>query len=94
MIYDIVLDYIFNTHGHRISQWNHTILDAVSLERYAEAVYDKGEALDNYIGFTAGTVRPICRTEELQRVVYNGHKRIHALKFQSFTLNNDIIANM
>ena len=38
MIYNVVLDYIYNTHGHRISQWNHTILDPVSLERYAEAL--------------------------------------------------------
>lgn len=94
MIYNIVLDYIYNTHGHRISQWNHTILDPVSLERYAEAVYDKGAALDNCIGFIDGTVRPICRPGELQRVVYNGHKRVHALKFQSFTLPNGMIANM
>ena len=88
------LNYIYNTHSHRISQWNQTILDAVSLERNVEAVYDKGAALYNYIGFTAGTVRPICRTEELQRVVYNGHKRVHTLKFQSFTLPNGMIANM
>ena len=82
MIYNIVLGYIYNTPGHKISQWNHTILDAVSLERYAEDVYDKGAALDNYIRVTAGTLRPICRTEELQRVVYNGHKPVHALRFQ------------
>ena len=93
MIYNVVLDYIYNTHGHRISQWNHTILDPVSLERYAEAVYDEGAALDNCIGFIDGTVRPICRPGELQRVVYNGHKRVHALKFQSFILPNGMIAN-
>ena len=51
MIYNVVLDYIYNTHGHGLSQWNHTILDPVSLERYAEAVYDKGAALDYCIGF-------------------------------------------
>ena len=79
MIYNIVLDYIHNTHGHRITQWNHTILDPVNLERYAEAIYDKGAALDNCIGFIDGTVRPICRPGELQRVVYNGLKRVHAL---------------
>ena len=77
-----------------VFQWNHTILDPVSLERYAEAVYDKGAALDNCIGFIDGTVRPICRPGEFQRVVYNGHKRVHALKFQSFTLPNGMIANM
>ena len=94
MIYNVVLDYIYNAHGHRINQWNHTILDPVSLERYAEAVYDKGAALENCIGFIDGTVRPICRPGEFQRVVYNGHKRIHVPKFQSFTLPNGMIANM
>ena len=57
MIYNIVLNYIYNTHGHRISQWNHTILDPVSLERYAEAVYDKGATLDNCIGFIGFSAR-------------------------------------
>ena len=94
MIYNIVVDYTYNTHGHRITQWNHTILDPVNLKRYADAIYDKGAALDNCVGFIDGTVRPICRPGELQRVVYNGHKRVHALKFQSFTLPNGMIANM
>ena len=51
-------------------------------------------ALDNCIGFIDGTVRPICLPGELQRIVYNGHKRVHALKFQSVTLPNGMIANM
>ena len=80
MIYNIVLDHIYNTRGHRISQWNNPILDHVSLERYAEAIHDKGAALDNCIGFIDGTVRSICRPGELQRVVYKGHKRVYALK--------------
>ena len=90
----VALDYIYNAHSHRISQWNHTILDPVSLEWYAEAVYDKGAALDNCIGIIDGTARPICRPGEFQRVVYNGHKRVHALKFQSFTWPNGMIGNM
>ena len=94
MIYNIVLDYIYNTQGHRITQWNNTIFDPVSLERYAAAIADKGAALDNCIGFIDGTVRPICHPGEFQRVVYNGHKRVHALKFQSVTLPNGMIANM
>ena len=95
MIYNIVLDHIYNTRGHRISQWNNPILDHVSLERYAEAIHDKGAALDNCIGFIDGTVRSICRPGELQRVVYKGHKRVYALKkFQSFSLPNGMIANM
>ena len=29
-----------------------------------------------------------------QRLVYNGHKRVHAFKFQSVSLPNGIIANL
>ena len=30
----------------------------------------------------------------MQRVVYNGHERVHALKFQSVALPNGLIANL
>ena len=40
------------------------------------------------------TIRPICRPGENLRVVYNGHKRVHCLKFQSVVPpNNGMIAN-
>ena len=29
-----------------------------------------------------------------QRLMYNGHKRVHALKFQSVALPNGLIANL
>ena len=32
--------------------------------------------------------------KHLQRVMYNGHKRVHAMKFQSVVLPNGIIANL
>ena len=34
MINNTVLDYIYNAHSHRITQWNHSIVDPVNLERY------------------------------------------------------------
>ena len=33
-------------------------------------------------------------TTEYQKVVYNGHKRVHALKFQSVVTPNGLIANL
>ena len=39
-------------------------------------------------------MRPICRPGRNQRVVYNGHKRVHALKFQSVVAPNGLIANL
>lgn len=57
-------------------------------------VFAKGAALPYCFGFLDGTVRPSCRPEEMQRAVYDGHKRVHGLKFKSVALQNDLIANL
>ena len=64
------------------------------LQTYADAVSAQGASLNNCFGFIDGTVRPICRPAELQEVVYNGHKRVHALKFQSLTVPSGVIGNL
>lgn len=68
----------------------------ISLRRqtYADAVHDKGAPLKNVFAFIDGTVRPMCRPKEGQRVVYNGHKRVHALKFQSIVAPDGMILDM
>ena len=40
-----------------------------------------------------GTVRSICRPSQQQRILYNGRKRIHVIKFQSVVIPNGLIAN-
>ena len=72
MISNQVVDFIFEHHSHRITDWNHTVLNAHSLQIYADAVSNRGAALDNCFGFVDGTVRPICRPDLNQRLVYNG----------------------
>lgn len=94
MITNEVTNWIYTNHHHRITQWNHHIMSPALLEVYADAIYRKGAALDNCFGFVDGTVRPICRPGINQRMVYNGHKRIHSLKFQSVSLPNGIIGNL
>ena len=89
-----VMNYLFDIHGHRITQWNQDILSPPTLQRYALAISQKGAALDNCFGFIDGSVRPISRPGEHQRLVYNGHKRVHALKFQSLVLPNGLIGNL
>ena len=89
-----VLEYIYNTHGHLITHWNHTLLSPPALEVYANAINQKGAPLQNCFGFVDGTVRPIARPDEHQRIMYNGHKRVHALKFQSVALPNGMIGNL
>ena len=94
MVTNEVIDYIYINHSHRIMQWNPAILQPAQLQEYANAIQVKGAALDNCFGFIDGTVRPICGPGEDQRIVYNGYKRVHALKFQSVALPNGLIANM
>ena len=94
MINNYMIDYIYQEHSHRILQWNDTILNPHSLEIYSNAITAKGSPLDNCFGFIDGTVRPISKPGQNQRVVYNGHKRVHGVKFQSVALPNGIIGNM
>ena len=94
MITNRVMDFIYDLHGHRITQWNPTVLNSRLLGEYATAISDKVAALDNCFGFVDGTVKPISRTEEMQRIVCNGHKRVHALKFQPVATPNGLISNM
>ena len=94
MVSNQVLDYIYDIHGHRITQWNHQILSQPLLQLYSDTIAAQGSALDNCFGFVDGTVRPICKPGEHQRVVYNGHKRVHALKFQCVALPNGLIGHL
>ena len=53
-----------------------------------------GAPLQNCFGFIDGTVREIARPKFNQRVMYNGHKRVHGIKFQSVVTPNGITANL
>ena len=94
MINNYMIDFIYQSHSHRLLEWNNQILNPAALETYAAAITAKGSPLNNCFGFIDGTVRPISRPGQNQQVVYNGHKRVHALKFQSVALPNGIIGNM
>ena len=94
MINNYMIDYIYQAHSHRILQWNDSILNPHSLEIYSNAITAKGSPLDNCFVFIDGIVRPISKPGSNQRVVYNGHKRVHNVKFQFVAYSNGIIGNM
>lgn len=89
-----VLDYIYSAHHHRITQWNVNILNPVALRNYADCILQMGAPLDNCFGFIDGNVRPIARPGVTQRILYNGHKRIHSLKYQAVAIPNGLIAHL
>lgn len=94
MLSNVVLDWFYDSHGHRLTAWNQDFLSPVFLERYCQAITRMGCPLANCFGFVDGTVRPIARPGKNQRIVYNGHKRVHSLKFQSVAIPNGLIANL
>ena len=73
---------------------NQAWLSPPNLQSFADAIHNKGAALNTCQGFVNGKVRPICRPGRNQQLVYNGHKRVHALKFQSAVAPNGILANL
>lgn len=62
--------------------------------KYFDAVFQKSGALQNCFGFEDGTVGPVSRPGKNQRVLYNGHKKVHAIKFQSVPVPNGLLANL
>ncbi|XP_072181446.1 uncharacterized protein [Diadema setosum] len=94
MISKWMTNFIFNTHRHLISSLDQDWLTPPHLAIFANAIYQKGASLNNCWGFVDGTVRPVCRPIQHQRILYNGHKRVHALKYQSVTVPNGLIAHL
>ena len=94
MINNTVMDWVYDNHRHHIMDWNQTVSSAIQLESYTDVIFNKGAPLTNCFGFVDRTVRPISRPGESQRLVYNGHKRVQGLKFQSVVVPNGLIAHL
>lgn len=94
LIFNEVLDGIYEEHRHRLEDWRQPLLNQQKLQDYAAAVHQRGAPLTNCFGFVDGTLRQIARPSKNQRLVYNGHKRVHGIKFQSVVTPNGIIANL
>ena len=86
------MNLIYDQWAFLLTDFNRELLSPPNLQRYANAVHTRGAPLQNHWGFVDGTVRPISRPGQNQRVVYNGHKRIHAIKFQSVATPDGLVA--
>ena len=95
MISNHVMDIVYGLRHDRLTSLNQPWLSRANLEHYySNVIHNKNAPLQNCWGFVDGTVRPVCRSGENQRVLYNGHRRIHAIKFQSVVAPNGLIANL
>ena len=78
-----VSNHIYENHSFRLQNWNQPFLSPQCLQLYCNAIHSKGAPLSNCFGFVDGTVRPICRPRKNQRIMFDGHKRMHGINFQS-----------
>ena len=89
-----IQNHIYDNFGHLLSNLDQPWLAPQKLEAFAAAISEKGSPLTNCWGFVDGTVRATCRPSTNQGIIYNGHKRVHAIKFQSVATPNGMIANL
>lgn len=80
LISNHTLAMIWEDHGHLL-ELTRERFDIGTLESFAASLKCP---LKNCIGFIDGTIRGISRPTKAQKEFYNGQKRKHALKYQSF----------
>ena len=94
MTSNMVMDHLYTHCSHLLTSLNQPWLSLDYLETFANATFQAGRALQNCFGFVDGTVRPVSRPGKNQRVLYNGHKKVHPIKFQSIAVPNGLVANL
>ena len=92
-IFNSTVLFLYNQWRDLLTTLAHPWLSPERLALYADAVADQC-TLSNVWGFIDGTVRPICHPIIGQRLFSNGHKRVHALKFQSVVSPDGMIVNI
>ncbi|PFX12859.1 hypothetical protein AWC38_SpisGene23114 [Stylophora pistillata] len=87
--------YNYQQHNDRLTQWNNTLLNLPLLESYARAIDSKGSPLPSCFSFidSVNSKANLSTRKKKQRIAYNGHKRVHGLKYQSVVLPNGMTAN-
>ena len=93
-IFSWTLKYLYENLAMKVLVWDKHRLTHEFMRRCAATVRRKGAAMRNIFAFIDGTVRPMCRPSTMQRFVYNGHKRCHALKFQSVLSPDGLIISL
>ena len=92
------LSVIFNLMLSEIHRKHHEKLESVqqpwvNYEQFATAISNKGAVLQNVWGFIDGTQGRLYRPNVGQESVFNGHKRIHSLKYQAVICPNGMIVH-
>lgn len=94
MLFQKTLRIIYNRNSWALDFINLTYLDQERIQLFANAVQQMGVPTDSLWAFIDGSDRKICRPSILQGEMYSGHKRLHAIKFQSLLTPDGIIVDL
>ena len=95
LIFNTMLMWMWRRWGHLLKDpFTQGFFSAERVATYSTKITEKVSPGLHVWGFIDGTVRPICRPVRDQQQFYNGHKRVHALKYQSVVTPNSIIAHL
>ena len=94
MMSNSVMNFIYENCNYLLNDLSQPRLSRNKLEEYSIAIHNKGAPLMNCFGFVDGTVGPFSRPGQNQRILFNEHKWIHALKFQLIVIPNGLICNL
>ncbi|TFY73874.1 hypothetical protein EWM64_g10139 [Hericium alpestre] len=86
--------YIDTRWGHLLDFDHDFLLHPTKLAIYSVAINQQGGPSTSVFGFVDCTIRRICRPSEYQRQAYNGHKKVHSLKFQAVVLLNGMFDHL
>ena len=89
-----MMGYLFDEYSHLLADLNQPWLSRDRPRHFAATIHNKGAPLKNCWGFIDGTVGAICKPDENQRILYNGHEKVHEIKFQSVVAPNGFIASL
>lgn len=93
MIFNVVIDWLYTNHGHRITQCihNHGILNLALLDVYINS-RQRSRSWKLFWVYRWNSVPHLLTYSIMnQRTVYNRHKRVNAVKFQSVSLPHGLI---
>ena len=88
------MNFVYDRWGHLIKTMNLQWLVPVNLHLFIDAIHASESLLENCLGFIDETNRSICRSRKDQCILYSGHKKVQAIKFQSVVALNGLIANL
>ena len=89
-----MLCFIYARWHRLLTSFEQEWLAPAKLQQFARVIHERGAPLDNCFGFVDGTVQRVCRPGQNQRALYNGHKRVHSIKFQVVSAPNGLCINL